>query len=106
MGPQNGLVGDSFGIDLPEVQLEDKDLVVEKQMAKFSRTKEFARLKEILEARIAFYQGCLPDGRPLTDVDTAERQQQWVIANIVVGEFKNIISAYEQAAEVVKNGRS
>jgi hypothetical protein len=104
MGPTNGLVGDSFGIDLPAVNLDEKELVVEKQMAKFSRTKEFARLKEILEARITFYQGCLPDGRPLTEVDAAERAQQWVVANIVIGEFKMLINAYEQAAEAAKNG--
>jgi hypothetical protein len=104
MGPSNGIVGDSFGIDLPEINLDDKELVVEKQMAKFSRTKEFARLKEILEARIAYYQSVLPDGRVLTEVDAKERAAQWAIANVVIGEFKMLINAYEQAAEATKNG--
>lgn len=103
-GAQNGLIGESFGIDLPQTVVETNDLVEEKQMAKFSRTKEFKRLKEQMERRIAFYQGCLPDGRPLTDVDTAERAQQWVIANVVIGEFKMLINQYEEAAEVTKNG--
>ena len=104
MGPQNGLVGDSFGIDLPETLVETNDLVEEKQMAKFSRTKEFKRLKEQIERRIKFYQGCLPDGRPLTAVDKAERGEQWVIANVVIGEFQMLINQYEEAAEVTKNG--
>jgi hypothetical protein len=104
MGPQNTVIGDSFGIDLPETVVETNDLVEEKQMAKFSRTKEFKRLKEQMERRIQFYQGCLPDGRPLTDVNAAERAQQWVIANVVIGEFQMLINMYEEAAEVTKNG--
>jgi len=100
----NGIIGDSYGIDLPEIELENKELAVEKQMAKFSRTKEFARLKEILDSRIAYYQSVLPDGRVLTEVDAKERADQWVIANVVIGEFKMLINAYEQAAEIVKNG--
>jgi hypothetical protein len=108
MGPQNILLGGSYGIDLPETEIDKDQLVEERQMAKFSRTKEFKRLKEQMQSRIAFYQSVLPDGRPLTDVDLQERAQQWVIANVVIGEFQRIIDMYEVAATVtadkVKNG--
>jgi hypothetical protein len=104
MASQNSIIGDSFGIDLPETAVDTNQLVEEKQLAKFSRTKEFKRLKEQMESRMDFYRGCLPDGRPLTAVDAAERAQQWVIANIVIGEFQRIIDLYEDAAEVTKNG--
>ena len=106
MGPQNSLIGDSFGIDLPEMRVDKNELNEEKRKARFSKTKEFQQLKAKMESRIAFYQAALPDGRPVTAVDTAERAQQWVIANAIIGEFKLIIAEYEDAAEVVKHGRS
>lgn len=57
-----------------------------------------------MQSRIDFYQKALPDGRPVTAVDTVERGQMWVIANAVIGELKMIIDEYEDAAEVTKNG--
>lgn len=101
---QNAILGDmDYGIDLPQTKVPVQDLTVEKNRAKFSRTKEFKELQEFIDLRIDFYQKCLPDGRPLTDVDTEERGKQWVIANAVIGELKMITNRYETAAEAVKN---
>lgn len=103
MGP-NAIIGDNYGIDLPNVAVDKDELDEEKRMARFSKSKEFKKLKEIMEARIDFYQKALPDGRAITEVDTAERANMWVVANAVIGEFKMILAAYEDANEVVKNG--
>ena len=103
---QNGIIGDNYGIDLPEVEPDKAYLDEEKQMARFSKSKEFKKLKEIMEARIDFYQQALPDGRPITAVDSTERANMWLVANAVVGEFKMILNAYETANEAVKDGRS
>lgn len=104
MGPQNGIMGDNFGIDLPQAQVDKSALDEEKAMARFSKSKEFKKLKEMMEARIEFYQKALPDGRPITAVDGRERAEMWVIANAVIGEFNMILGAYENAKEVTKNG--
>jgi len=103
---QNGIIGDNYGIDIPDVSLDQNSLDEEKSMARFSKSREFKRLKEIIEARIDFYQKALPDGRPVSAVDTAERAQMWVVANAVIGEFNLILQAYENAKEAVKDGRS
>ncbi len=100
---QHGIIGDNYGIDLPSAQVDTNELNEEKQMARFSKSKEFKKLKEIMQSRIDFYQKALPDGRPISSVDTAERAQMWVIANAVIGEFNMILAAYEDANEVVKN---
>lgn len=101
---EHGIIGDAdYGIDLPQTQVPAQDLTIEKNRAKFSRTKEFNELKEFIDSRIDFYQKVLPDGRHLTAVETQERASQWVIANTVIGEFKMIIDRYETAAEAVKS---
>lgn len=101
-GPQHGIIGDeNFGTDLPETQVPERDLTSEKNAAKFSRTKEFQVLKEHLESRIEYYQKYLPNGRPLEE--DAPSPEDWRVANRIIGEFNAVITAYEQAAEVVKN---
>jgi hypothetical protein len=103
---QNGIIGDNYGIDLPEIEPDKAYLDEEKQMARFSKSKEFKKLKEIMQSRIDFYQQALPDGRPITAVDAAERANLWLNANCVIGEFNLVLNAYEQANEAVKDGRS
>lgn len=100
-GPQHGILGDEYGIDLPETEVSNQELMEEKRMAKFSKTREFQTLKARMQSRIEFYQTQLPDGRPLTEVDAPERANQWMVANIVIGEFKAVLEAYEQAGTIV-----
>ena len=57
MAAENGIVGDNqdpIG-QLPETQVPEADLQLEKQMAQFSKSPEYLRLKEYLEARIEFF---------------------------------------------------
>ena len=42
---QNGLIGDNYGIDLPQMEVDKQDLDEEKRMARFSKSKEFKKLK-------------------------------------------------------------
>lgn len=101
MGAKNALIGEDFGTDLPEMQVSEQDLAAEKDMARFSKSKEFKKLKEHLEERIKFYQTYLPDGRALGS--TIPTANDWVVANTVIGEFKAVLGAYEQAREAVEN---
>lgn len=98
MQAQNGIIGDeNYGTELPEIQMDRESLLEEARMAKFSRTKEFKKLKEYAEGRIAFYQSNLPDGRPVKG--STVTGEDWRIANSIIGEFKALLGAYEGAAE-------
>ncbi len=100
MGAQNGLIGDDFGIDLPQTQVQEQDLTVERNMAKFSKTAEFRKLEDYVNARVAFYQGHLPNGNPVVG-DKVPSPADWVIANAVIAEFNGILNAYNEAREAV-----
>lgn len=99
-GPQNGLMGEAFGIDLPQTGVEEQDLTLERSMAKYSKTEDFKRIKEHLESRIAFYQGHLPDGTSV--MVSMPSIAQWQAANVIIGELKAILASYELATEVVE----
>lgn len=102
MGPQNGLLGDNFGTDIPEMRMDNQDLVNEKKRARFSKTKEYLALKEHLQSRIAFYQTQLPDGRAIPGLPKDELLINWAVANLVIREFDAIITAYETVRDTVK----
>jgi hypothetical protein len=113
-GAQNAITDDNFGTELPVTQIDDALLINERNMAKFSKTKEYRALKEYMEARIEFFQTYLPDGNSINGGLSAKGEQvphldnktiatYWRAANIVIGEFKSVLQAYEQAAEAVKN---
>lgn len=111
-GAQNAITDDTFGMEVPTTQVEELSLVNERNMAKFSKTKEFKVLKEYLENRVEFFQKYLPDGRPLTvenleleppSISNQGRSVDWIIANLVIGEFKSVLQAYEDASEAVKS---
>jgi len=101
MAEQYGIIGDSFGADLPQAEIEKQLLADEKSKAKFSRTREFAALKTHLNERMDYYKAFLPDGRPVIGADVTP--EDWKIANTIIGEFQAVINAYEQAAEAVKD---
>lgn len=102
MASEFGIIGNEYGTDLPEMVVAEQDLTAERNAAKFSRTAEFRRLKEHLEQRMEFYRTYMPDGRPVVSVPTAERGEQWAVANLVITEFRAVIDAYETAGDVVR----
>ena len=100
-GSQNVINDDNFtDIQVPQTQIDEMALQGERNMAKFSKSKEFKALKEYMENRIEFFQKYLPDGRPLKT--NTVKPEDWIVANLVIGEFKNVLQAYEQAAEAVR----
>ncbi len=105
-GAQNAVVGDVADIsELPQTKVQDQDLQNEKNMAKFSKTKEFKLLKDHIEARIKFFQTQMPDGTPTVTKPVEELVAHWKVANLVIGEFQAILDAYENAQNVVNDAR-
>ena len=102
MAKNEVIQGDSFGTDLPKTQISEDLLTQEKNLAKYSRSREFQALKEYLEARIKFFAEFLPDGKEVRWEASAEMGLKWIVANNVINEFKAVLNRYEQAAEVVK----
>lgn len=105
-GPQNAVVGDvDSPMTLPETKVPEEVLTEEKKMAKYSKSAEFKRLKEFMEARIKFYQQYYPSGQRVQDIPDEERGKYWQAACIVVTEFENILSEYDQASSAVDDAR-
>lgn len=113
-GAQNGITGDDFGTELPESLVDEAALTEERNMAKFSKTKEYKVLRDYMERRIEFFQTYLPDGNSITGGLNANKEQvpylddatiasYWRAANIVIGEFKSVLQAYDNANEAVRN---
>lgn len=100
-GPQNGLVED-FGMGMPATEVNNEARREIEHAARFSRTGEFKKLQEYLEERIAYFQAYLPDGRAVTTVPKAELEGMWVAANVIIGEYRNVLAVYDQARETVK----
>ncbi len=100
MQPSNGIIGDTYGTDLPQMQVDEATLVDERKRAKFTRTAEFQRIKEHCEERISFYQTCLPNGAEI-GLDVAPSTEDWRVANRVIGELKLLMNMYETAKEAV-----
>ena len=104
MNPLHGIVGDNDGgIDLPQTQVDPRELEQEKNMAKFSKSKEFKRLEEFIHARVQFYQKYLPDGKSIAGNTDKPDVNDWIIANTVIAEFEGLLGAYGNAREAVEN---
>lgn len=99
---QNALIGDMSEVDLPQAQLNEKDLVTEKQMANYAKSEEFARIREYVLERVAFYQTYLPNGVEI-GLDAQPTSEDWRVANRIIAEFKLLIGLYETAEQVVEN---
>lgn len=100
MGPSNILIGDAYGTDLPQMQVDEQVLTEEKKMAKFTRTAEFKRIQEHCEERISFYQSFLPNGAEV-GLDVVPSSEDWRVANRIIGELKLLMNMYETARKVV-----
>lgn len=101
MTSQNAIIGDDYGVDIPETVMDGNQLVEEKKAAKYSKTAEFKKIREHMESRIAFFQSHLPDGRPVATLPVEERAAAWVTANTIIAEFNAVINFYETANEIV-----
>lgn len=104
MSPDNGLIGDIQSTELPQAPVaQQEEAITElKKKAKYSRSKEFAELKEHMEARIKFYQNFLPNGIPIATLPQKDASQHWPLANIVIAELQQVIDMYQNADEELK----
>lgn len=100
MQPDNIVMGDNTGIDLPQMQADEQDLNLEKNIAKFSKTKEWKNLKEHIQTRISFYQQYLPNGMEV-GLDVVPSTEDWRVANRIIGELNLLINTYEGVREAV-----
>lgn len=102
MEPQNIIMGDATGVELPQKE-EDQTAIKELQKkAKYSRSKEYAALKEKAQARIEFYQRFLPSGMPVLGATPKELERKWELANIIIAEFDQLFSEHENADVLLK----
>ena len=104
MQPDNAIMGDATGIDLPQAEPDLSYLADEKNRAKFSKTKEYKKLKEYIEERIATYQSFLPNGLEV-GLDVVPSPEDWRVANRVIGELRAVLRTYELPGEVLDESR-
>lgn len=105
MNPQNSLIGDSNPTELPVMKMDDTSLIEEKKIAKYSKSKEFSRIQEHFEAKIAYYQQFLPGNLLPETIPEEERGKYWAVANLLIKEFREVIDMYKLAEEVVDNAK-
>ena len=103
-GPVNVPFGDQNIGQLPQTQVPQQDLTRERNMAKFSKSNEFAALKAAIESRIDYYQKYMPGSGniEIAQLPADERGSLWLAADTIINEFRGILGAYEQAADAVK----
>jgi hypothetical protein len=101
----NMMMGDlSQMTSLPEkTQSHQEEAVAEiKRKAKYSRSKEFQDLRNMMESRIEFYKQFLPDGTPIALGTEKQIARNWPIANIVIAELSQVIEMYDNAEAELK----
>ena len=102
MGPDNIILGDATGVDLPQKPVDDLALHELKKKAKYKKSKEYADLREKAQARIDFYKTFLPDGTPILATTREQRADAWALANIIIAEFEQLFGEHEQAEILLK----
>lgn len=106
MGPQNAVMGGdaNYGMDMPQTEMAEPDLSRERNMARFSRTREFQALKEVVQQRIQYHTKYSPGSQGETafrDMPNEERGWRSLAADLVIEELTLLINAYETANQVV-----
>lgn len=102
-GPDNVILGDNTGVELPQ-KPEDTDAVNElRRKAKYSRSKEYAELRQKAQARIDFYQKFLPNGQPIGTANKGDMERKWELANLLIAEFEQLFGEHENAAQILKD---
>lgn len=101
MPAANAVMGDdNFGTDLPQTVLDEAEVTEVKSMASFAHSKEYDRITEFFESRVAYYQAYAPDGRDVKSVPPAELRDMWLVSNAIIGELKYIMATYANAKEI------
>lgn len=104
MNPQNGIIGDETGVDLPQTPVNDEAIIELRKKARFSKSKEFKDLRDAMDNRIEFYQKFLPSGMGV-DISKVSAED-WRVANIVISELEAVKSAYDGSVELLKEAEN
>ncbi len=102
MNPQSGLIGDSYGTELPQKAPDTSQIEDAKKKAKYSRSKEYAELRAKAQTRIEFYRHFLPNGQPIGSVSREELAGKWELANILIAEFEQLFAENDNAERLLK----
>lgn len=102
MNPNNALIGDMTGVELPQVPVDETAINELKKKAKYKRSKEYAELRAKAQARIEFYQHFLPSGQPIFAASFEEKEGAWTLANIIIAEFEQLFGEHEQADALLR----
>lgn len=106
-GASNGIIGNEYGIDLPESRLDEQMLNEEKKKARYSRSAEYRRLKEYLDSRIEYHRNFLPGGGQLAGMVGVAPMEQIgqaaTVSQLVILELQKIIDEYESAVSAVES---
>lgn len=100
MEPNNVIMGDSTGVELPRMQPDETDLSGIKNKVKYSKSKEFKEIQEWCQTRIDFYNRLLPNGLEI-GMDITPTSEDWRVANRVNGELRALMNVYETAKDIV-----
>lgn len=101
------ILGDADGgTELPKMKIDEKSLTREKQMARFSKTKEFKLLKEHFESRIEFYGHSLPGGVEFANIYATQGRgaagDAALLSSTIIQELRGVLAAYEDIEKIVK----
>lgn len=102
MQPQNAVIGDESGVDLPQAPMDETALNELKAKAKYSKTKEYKELKAKADERIEFYQKFLPNGQPVGTATKGDMERKWEMANLLIAEFQQLFSEHENATQILR----
>ncbi len=102
MQPNNGIIGDESGIELPQAPVDETAINELRAKAKYSRSKEYKELREKAQIRIDFYKTFLPDGRPIATANKVERAEAWGFANLLIAEFEQLFGENDNAEQLLK----
>ena len=103
MNPQNVILGDETGIELPQKPIDDEALNELRRKAKYSRYKEYAELRAKAQDRIDFYKRFLPNGELVGTTSPEDLARKWELANILIAEFEGLFGENENATQILKD---
>lgn len=102
MQPDNAIIGDAQGIDLPQAVPDESAKLELASKAKYSKSKEYKDLRQKAEDRIGFYQKFLPNGQLVGTASKADMERKWELANLLIAEFQQLFSEHDNADALLK----
>lgn len=100
MEPENVILGDNTGVELPQAPIDNSEQKELANKKKYSKSKEYRALRAKAQERIDFYKNTLPAG--YADADKQRKAEMWGTANLIIAEFEQLFSEHDNAEELLK----